>query len=277
MVHENDPRVGGHGLDERAEDLDGIFITIIVHDHAQKVDGGALDGLGFEEAVLDKLEARSEVFRHHAGRRVFRVVDDLGEVLHDDADARVGLGDGDGAVAHVARDVDDDGTLREAGPVEPLRDVLVGHDGGLGHEGHDLAEALAHRRVGLVPLVLHLVRVEGVVECRLVGFLSSVSEVVEGVDHTRGHGERVLGDEVVEGADAPVRQKSRRCRVCDQARRGFVKDVDRHELAEHLFELGRVQRQFGSKVGVCYCRLEWDVRWDVVSMDVAERIEIVSL
>lgn len=200
-----------------------------MHDHAQEVDGGVADGLWRVEVVGLKGEAGAEVGGDDARGRVEGARDDLGQVLYDDLQGRVGERDGDGAVAYVAGDVDHDAVGGEFVPGEPACCVRVGHDGEGAHVGHELGETLAHPGLSLALVVrVHgQVGLAGKVQPGFVGVWAAVAEVFEGPDLLDGHGEHVARDVGVEGRDARVRhQELGRGRVGDVVRGRFVEDVD---------------------------------------------------
>lgn len=280
LVHDDDATMGRHGGDDLPEDLQAVFVRVVVHDHAQEIDGGVADGLRRVEVVGLEGEAGPEVGRDHARGWVEGARDDLGQVLYDYLEGRVGERDGDGAVAYVAGDVDDDAVGGEFVPGEPARRVRVGHDREGTHVGHELGEALADPGLplALVVRVHGQVGLAGEIQPGFVGVWAAVPEVFEGLDLLDGHGEHVARDVGVERRDARVGyEELGRGRVGDVVRRRFVEDVDLDQLPQHLAELFVVERELGGEGFVADAVVERDRRRDRVVVDVVERVEVVGL
>lgn len=278
LVHDDDARVRRHAGHDGAQDPRRPLVAVVVQDHAQEIDGGALDGLRGEHVVRHELDARAERLGHHARRRVRGLRNDRRHILHHDAHPLVRrLGDRHRAVARVAGDVDHDAVRGQPRPVEPARDVRVGHHRVARHVGHEARETVAHLGPGFVELVHRRLGVVVEVERALVRLRPSVPEALEGLELPRSRRERVERDELVERPHAPVRQESRRRRVRHLARRRFCEHVQLHQLPQHLLELRGVEGQFARQVRVTDCVVVGHRGRNFVRLDIAESVEVVDL
>jgi len=91
---EHDAAVGLQARHHVLQDADGVLVGPIMQDHFQKVDVGVCV-LGREEVVSLEGDAVCEVLRHRGMEGSL----DLGQVLHDQLQFRVGLSEEDGIVA----------------------------------------------------------------------------------------------------------------------------------------------------------------------------------
>lgn len=229
LVHDHNATGGGHAGDDAAQDPETIRIRVVVHDHAQEVDGGVFHRLRRVEIVFLEGEAGTQVGRDDAGGRVGGAGDDVGQVLHDDAHRGVCARDRDRAVPDVAGDVDDDAVLGQRVPREPAPRVLLGHHRERAHVRHQLREPLPHPRLAgaLVVRVHGQIGAAREIQPGFVRVNAAVPEVLQRFDLLDRHREHVARDVCVESCDA---------RVCDEEFRGrgvgdfvggrFVEDVD---------------------------------------------------
>ena len=122
----------------------------VVENVPKQIDVRALHGLRREEIVLHELDPGGDGLGN-GGRGA---LDHGGEILHDEAEVGVGVGEEDADVAAGAADVDDGASARfavvvadDAGP-----GVALAEEGGreaqpVGEGGHGAREALRHVRV----------------------------------------------------------------------------------------------------------------------------------
>lgn len=200
-VGDQDPGIRQHGVADVREDLDAVLVRVVVHDAAEEVCLGALDGLRRPKVVYHGDHARGE----RLGR--LYLLDGLGQVLQDHAVRREGgegcedLGDG---LALATADVDEGHALAitrgvvQGGEVVEADDrhrVFLRHEAEL--EGLEALRELRHDRPHGQSVLAVTVRV-GIPD-RVVGFvdgrLASVLDVLVEV-HQRGQALVVPGDVV---------------------------------------------------------------------------------
>ena len=122
-----------------------------MQDPAQEVDVGAAHGLGAEEVVGHELDLKPGLFGGEPARG-----DHGGQVLHDAAEAREGLREGEGGGAVRAADVHDEDCVvvgAQRGPRVAGREVVQRVAVAGREEGHGPAEALGAVRVPVKGLV----------------------------------------------------------------------------------------------------------------------------
>ena len=131
----------------------------VVEDVAEQVDVRRAR-LRPEEVVLHELDPAG----HVGGHGVLGPADHVGEILHDEVQVGVALGEGDADVASGAADVDHGAVARAAVGADGRPGVAFRQEGGreadsVGEGGHGAGEALGHVRVGGVVLPYGLVGV----------------------------------------------------------------------------------------------------------------------
>ena len=164
--------------DRRPQDLDDVRVGPVVEDVAEQI-RVRLARLRLEEIVLRELDPAG----HVGGHGVLGAADHVGEILHDEAQMVVGLGEGDADVASGAADVDDGAVTA----VVVVVVFVVGADGrpgvafrqeggreadSVGEGGHGAREAFGHIRVRGVVLPYGLVGVLGQTPAGFVGLVA---------------------------------------------------------------------------------------------------------
>ena len=249
-------------------------IRPVVEDVPKQIDVRFPDGLRREEVVRHELDPGG----HGGGDRGRGALDHRGEVLHDEAEVGVRVGEADADVAAGAADVDDGARARfavfvadHAGPGVALVEEGGREAEAVGEGGHGAREALRHVRVRGVVFPHGLVGALGQAPAGLVGLVAVVELLHCGDGVREGLPDFVKHVAEARGGVGVFGQLARGGRVRNVTGARLLEDaVVGDGEAEDAAKVGGGEVAFLGEVGEGDGAVDGDVRGDVVLVDCLE-------
>lgn len=189
-IHDQKPVAGLQDWGKGSDDVGGVLVRVIEESFTIKICvRGRL--LWLEEIMHLEREPVLKLGRNNRGLGVLGYLHDLGPVLDDEMQFWRGLGNGDGAVAHVTADINH-GPVPEQTPVESVLDVFKRRRRLLRDLLDRGSEPSLPDRIGADEVVERPLASVRVINGGLVGLLRPMAPFLHGVDLMSDHGRAVL-------------------------------------------------------------------------------------